>query len=622
MTNLRAAAMHCQLAAWSFTDEQAAEGLAVADRLRDIFLPPPAAASSAMQQPSTLLQLLPTELLSDVLSHLGTYDLARLAATCRPLWRDAPTPPPRPMPLLRPMGPVETELRRRLTARGLRICSSLPKGALSWVPYLLKRALCDALGREAPLAVGGRVSLFVDAEGRLLTCGTEKTGGAGQLLLGHDVDPDADPDEPSPIGPPTLVPSMQGRRIMSVAASEGHCLALSREGEVYSWGEGRDGSLGRAGTMAVPCRIESLNRIEIIVAGSGLTSAAVDEDGRLFTWGWARSLLNETLPNGLGYALDSHTEFQPTPKRVDALSEDRVVGVALGYSFTLAVTDAGAVFSFGHAPFRALGHGSVEAEVLPRRIEALAQTGRRFTAVAAGSFHALALTEAGELYGWGRHGWDELTPHQLTALVGQRVKLVCASDDVSCAVTEKGELFTWGNGRRGQLGHGYEEHQNTPKRVEGLSLVKVAATTMCTLTHSWLMRTASCGPSANALPSASVIRTRRPRTLYGTPPRSPLCACAPASPQTCRRSVGEVFRATRGDAVGHGCEVTCSLSRMPRPAGHRDYEHQAWRRVLFWPAVGVGIGKRAGHGCEVTCSLSGRIDMVVTSQLRWCRVQQ
>jgi len=125
---LRAVTVACQVAIWSFSDEQAAEGLAFADDLRALFLPPPAVASSAGQQPPTLLQLLPTELLSIVLSHLDTYDLARLAATCRPLWRDAPTPPPRPMPLLRPMGPVETELRRRATARGLRIGPSLPKG--------------------------------------------------------------------------------------------------------------------------------------------------------------------------------------------------------------------------------------------------------------------------------------------------------------------------------------------------------------------------------------------------------------------------------------------------------------------------------------------------------------
>jgi len=120
-----------------------------------------------------------------------------------------------------------------------------------------------------------------------------------------------------------------------------------------------------------------------------------------------------------GQTVWAHTESQLTPKWVDALSEDRVVGVALGDGFTLAVTDAGAVFSFGDGgDGMLLGHGSLEAEVLPRQVEALTQSGHRFVAVAAGSFHALALTEEGELYGWGRrfvsgHGRDEPIPHQV-----------------------------------------------------------------------------------------------------------------------------------------------------------------------------------------------------------------
>jgi len=477
---LRAVATHCQVAAWSFSDEQAAEVIGIADGLRDLFLPPAAAAFSAVQP--HLLQLLPTELLSVVLSHLDTHDLARLTATCRPLWRDAPTPPPRPMPLLRPMGPVETELRRRATARGLRIGSSLPAGALSWVPYLLKRVLRDALRRQASVAAGHGCSLFVDSERRLLTCGTENSGD-GEFVLGHDWGADIDPDKHRAIGPLTLVPSMQGGRIVSVATSGEHCLALSAEGEVYSWGDGADGSLGHAdgGARAVPSRIESLSQIESIAAGTGLTSAAVDEVGRLFTWGRAKYHFDATMPNGLGYALDSQTWFQLTPKWVEALSEDRVVGVALGFGFTLAVTDAGAIFSFGSSHKGALGHGSPEAEVLPRRIEALTQTGRRFVAVAAGEAHALVLTEEGELYGWGHewangHGREERTPRRVAALIGQRVKLVNAGPAASCAVTEKGDLFTWsGDGSQYNLGHGVDTPQATPKRVEALSGARVAA---------------------------------------------------------------------------------------------------------------------------------------------------
>jgi len=496
---LRAVATACHAAVWSFSDEQADQGIAVADGLRALFLPPPAAAAPAVQpQFVRLLQLLPQEILSDILSQLDTRDLARLAATCRALWRDAHAPPPWPMPPLRPMGLVETELRRRATARGLHIGATLPEGALSWVPYLLKRFLRDAMRREAPLAVAANVSLFVDREGRLLTCGTENVQSANthpSLLLGHDWGPDVNPDEPRCIGPPTPVPSMQGRRIVSVAAGGWHCLALSREGEVYSWGDGVYGSLGHAdgSARAAPSRIESLSRIESIAAGPSAVSAAVDEVGRLFTWGQAVATRNtgEAVPTGLGYEFDHELNSQLTPKWVDTLSAVRVVGVALGRCFTLAVTDAGTVFSFGYSQHGALGHGSLEVEVLPRRIEALALAGRRFVAVAAGMFHALALTEEGDLYEgeiyvWGDRsaaghglGHHEAIPRQVAALAGERVRCVAAGHRSSCAVTEKGELFTWGSSEFGHLGHGSETAELTPKRVEGLRGVTVATAAIC-----------------------------------------------------------------------------------------------------------------------------------------------
>ena len=100
---LRAAARECQLAVPSFSDEQAAQVLAITDELCAHFLPPAFSAQAA----SPLLQL-PAELLADILSRFDTRDLACLAATCLLLCRDAPTPPPPP----RAIGSIETELLR------------------------------------------------------------------------------------------------------------------------------------------------------------------------------------------------------------------------------------------------------------------------------------------------------------------------------------------------------------------------------------------------------------------------------------------------------------------------------------------------------------------------------
>ena len=426
-----------------------------------------------------------------ILSHLDTRDLACLAATCPSLWRDVPTPSTPP----RIIGPVETELRLRAERRGL-VVGSLPEGAPSWLLYLLACDRRDALRRHAPLAVGFTQSIFVDREGRLLSCGGAVNG---QLLLGHAVDPEADPDAPRKIVSPTPVPSMQATRVVSVATGGFHCLALSTVGEVYSWGSGDHSELGHLDQDVMPNRIVSLSRIERIAAATSRTSAAVDVNGHLYTWGRppvgglpSVGLLDtddERLgPNGLGYEVDIHeTWVQPIPRRVDALLQHRVVGVALGHGFTLAVTDAGAVFSFGYNEDGALGHGSSVSEVLPRQIEALTQTGRRFVAVAAADCQALALTEEGELYGWGEPQTAEeplqrvRVPQRIAELVGIQVKLVYALDASSCAVTETGELFSWSHESdyTNHLGHGVGALQLGPKRVEGLGGVKIAAAAIC-----------------------------------------------------------------------------------------------------------------------------------------------
>ena len=225
-------------------------------------------------------------------------------------------------------GATRPLLRRQFcvqSGRWRRSCGGAPRRA-AWTPALLypvgllvscllRRDRRDAQMRQAPLAVGAEHSIFVDKSGRLLTCGRGTVLG---YAVGHPYIGD--------IGPPTLVPSMRNRRIVSVATSSDHCLALSVEGEVYSWGDGDFGALGHGDEdeRDVPTRIESLSRIERIAAGPGWKSAAVDVAGRLFTWGKARveewDSGYDLGPSGLGYELDQFTESQPTPKRVDALA--------------------------------------------------------------------------------------------------------------------------------------------------------------------------------------------------------------------------------------------------------------------------------------------------------------
>jgi len=78
------------------------------------------------------------------------------------------------------------------------------------------------------------------------------------------------------------------RHIYSSKGSDGHSLAVGKNGEIWSWGDGDYGKLGHGDstTQKQPMQIESLASRVIVNADVGHRhSAAVADDGTLYTWG-------------------------------------------------------------------------------------------------------------------------------------------------------------------------------------------------------------------------------------------------------------------------------------------------------------------------------------------------
>ena len=97
-------------------------------------------------------------------------------------------------------------------------------------------------------------------------------------------------------------------------------------------------------------------------------------------------------------------------------------------------------------------------------------------AVSAGGDHSLALAADGAVWSWGwgdfgnlGHGdeQDQLLPKKLEALASRRVVAVSAAAVHSLALTADGAVFAWGKGDSGCLGHGEDvSNQLLPKKVE------------------------------------------------------------------------------------------------------------------------------------------------------------
>ncbi|CAI9291529.1 unnamed protein product [Lactuca saligna] len=209
-----------------------------------------------------------------------------------------------------------------------------------------------------------------------------------------------------------------------------HAALVTRQGEVFTWGEESGGRLGHGFQKDVtqPRLLESLSvsNIDFVACGEFHT-CAVTMSGELYTWG------DGTHNAGLlGHGTNvSHW----IPKRIGHPLEGlKIASVTCGPWHTALITSTGQLFTFGDGTFGVLGHGDREHVPCPREVESL--LGLRTIAVACGVWHTAAVVE---------------------------VIVTRSSTGVS-----SGKLFTWGDGDKNRLGHGDREPRLKPTCVPSL----------------------------------------------------------------------------------------------------------------------------------------------------------
>ncbi|KAF3508820.1 hypothetical protein F2Q69_00004960 [Brassica cretica] len=245
---------------------------------------------------------------------------------------------------------------------------------------------------------------------------------------------------------PLPIKALHGIRIKQIACGDSHCLAVTMDGEVQSWGRNQNGQLGLGDTedSLVPQKIRAFEgiRIKMVAAGAEHT-AAVTEDGDLYGWGWGR------YGNlGLGDRND-----RLVPERVTSASGEKMSMVACGWRHTIAVSYSGALYTYGWSKYGQLGHGDLEDHLVPHKLEALSNS--VISQISGGWRHTMALTSDGKLYGWG---WNK------------KVVQVSCGWRHTLAVTERNNVFAWGRGTNGQLGIGESLDRNYPQIIEALSV--------------------------------------------------------------------------------------------------------------------------------------------------------
>lgn len=223
-----------------------------------------------------------------------------------------------------------------------------------------------------------------------------------------------------------------------------------------SWGYNAFGQLGINSTSnkKTPVDLGSSFRFAGFSVGSNHTLAFIPfrDTNSVYAWGY----------NGygqLGNGDSGSTKSSATPLAISGLPN--VTAVAAGGYHSMALSNYSSLYTWGRNSNGQLGINSVDDASLPQPVhDPVSGTFGHVKRIAAGGLHSIALKTDGTVWTWGSNNYGQLGDDSLVdkdepvnvAFGGKPAKLIAAGGAFSVAVTTDNEIYVWGYNGLGQLG--------------------------------------------------------------------------------------------------------------------------------------------------------------------------
>ncbi|WP_292008128.1 hypothetical protein [Chryseobacterium sp.] len=184
---------------------------------------------------------------------------------------------------------------------------------------------------------------------------------------------------------------------IDISAGDNHALAVTSNGELWSWGAGtyyRTGH-GNNGSKVFPMKVKGWpETVKAVRVEAGYNNSLVLADnGKVYGMG---AFSEGTMANGINSTTVANTYTVPTA--IPNLSSYTMKDISVSRFSAAGLTTDGKIYVWGNQAQGRLGTGASSGYITPTQI----LSGETFKQVAMGSNHGLAVTADGKkLYAWG-----------------------------------------------------------------------------------------------------------------------------------------------------------------------------------------------------------------------------